>query len=307
MPLFRRFDGELARDVSPTRAIMPFLMPTRGSATVYFEQNLDVTRVHAFLEAQRRATGERRTFFQVFTYAVVKTLAERPRLNRFTAGTRVYQRNKIEVAFSAKKAMRDDAALVVVKRAFEPQATFEEHVVRLEGGVSEGRSQEASATDKELGLFLRLPGFLLAMCVTLAKWLDAHNLLPRMLIEGDPLYASLFVANLGSVGLDAAYHHLYEWGNCPIFAAVGRVREEVRDGVTRKMVCVRYSFDERVEDGLYCARALDHLRTIIETWGDTAAVADAKADGKGDQGAALQVAELPVTSARRTIENAELS
>ncbi len=105
------------------------------------------------------------------------------------------------------------------------------------------------------------------MFVALARWLDAHNLLPRMLIEGDPLYASVFVANLGSVGLDAAYHHLYEWGNCPIFAAVGRVREESSaNGETRKLVTVRYTFDERIEDGLYCARALGHLKNIVETW-----------------------------------------
>ena len=30
------------------------------------------------------------------------------------------------------------------------------------------------------------------------------------MIAADPLYASMVVANLGSVGLDAAYHHLFE-------------------------------------------------------------------------------------------------
>jgi hypothetical protein len=266
MPLFKRFDGDLAKDISPTRAIMPYLMQTRGSASVYFEQNLDVTRAYAFMADHKKKTGERLTFFSLFSYAAVRTLHERPRLNRFTMGRSVYQRKKIEIAFSAKKAMSDDAPVVVVKRAFEPNATFEEHVQKLSGGVSEGRSKEKSATDKELSLFLSMPGFLLAMFVALAKWLDAHNLLPRMLIEGDPLYASVFVANLGSVGLDAAYHHLYEWGNCPIFAAVGRVRDEEKNGVVKKVCTVRYTFDERIEDGLYCARALEHLRTIIETW-----------------------------------------
>ena len=268
MPLFQRFDGDLVRDLAPTRAIMPYLMPSRGSASVYFEQTLDVTRAHAFLAARRAATGEKLTFFHIFTFAVVRTLAERPRLNRFTAGCNTYQRRAIEIAFSAKKSMSDEAPVAVVKRAFDPAASFDEHTRRLTTGVHEGRSNERSATDKELGLFLRLPGFLLAWFVSLAKWLDAHNLLPRALIEGDPLYASLFVANLGSVGLDAVFHHLYEWGNCPIFAAVGRVREEVRDGTVRQLCCVRYTFDERIEDGLYCARALEHLRAIVESWGE---------------------------------------
>jgi hypothetical protein len=269
MPLFQRFDGDLVRDVAPTRAIMPYLMPTRGSAAVYFEQTLDVTRAHAFLAARREATGEKLTFFHIFTYAAVKTLTERPRLNRFTAGVNTYQRKRIEIAFSAKKAMNDESPVVVVKRAFDPGASFDEHTKKLSGGVQEGRSTQKSSTDKELGIFLMLPSFLLAWFVSLAKWLDAHNLLPRALIEGDPLYASLFVANLGSVGLDAVFHHLFEWGNCPIFAAVGRVREEVRDGQVRQLCCVRYTFDERIEDGLYCARAIEHLRTIVETWGES--------------------------------------
>jgi hypothetical protein len=50
------------------------------------------------------------------------------------------------------------------------------------------------------------------------------------------------------------------WGNCPNFAALGRVRT-VGD---RKVCTVRYTFDERIEDGLCCARALGYLRDIVE-------------------------------------------
>lgn len=262
MPLFGRFDGEVVRDVSPTRAIMPFLMPMRAQAQVFFEQELDVTRAQDFLDARAARGGGKATLFHVFSYAVVRTLAERPRLNRFTMGRYLYQRKRIELAFSAKKAMNDDAPVAVVKRAFDPAASFEDHVALLSGGVSEGRSTVKSSTDKELGILLALPGFALHAFVRVARWLDGHNLLPKALIAGDPMYASVFIANLGSVGLDACYHHLYEWGNCPIFAALGRVRT-VGD---RKVCTVRYTFDERIEDGLYCARALGHLRDIVEGW-----------------------------------------
>ncbi|MCU0654380.1 MAG: hypothetical protein MUF64_03540 [Polyangiaceae bacterium] len=264
MPLFRRFDGDLIR-TSGTRAIMPYIMPTRAGSSVYFEQELDVTRAQAFCD-ERAASGSRITIFHVFTFAAVRTLAERPRLNRFTSGGFHYQRKNIEIAFSAKKSMSDDAPVVAIKRRFDPQDDFEAHLKRLGGGVQEGRSKEKNQTDKELDVLLWLPGFVLASLVGLARWLDARNVLPRALIESDPLYASLFVANLGSVGLDAVYHHLYEWGNCPIFAALGRVREVERDGQRRKVCTVKYTFDERIEDGLYCARALEHLRAIIEGW-----------------------------------------
>lgn len=266
MPLFSRFDGDRVTDVPATRAIMPFIMPLRVNAQVFFEQELDVTQAQAFLDARAARGGGKATIFHVFSFAVVRTLAERPRLNRFTMGRHLYQRKRIELAFSAKKAMTDDAPVAVVKRAFDPAASFEAHVAALSGGVVEGRSTARSSTDKELGILLALPGFALHAFVGLARWLDAHNLLPRSLIAGDPLYASVFIANLGSVGLDAVYHHLYEWGNCPIFAALGRVRV-VGD---RRVCTVRYTFDERIEDGLYCARALEHLRSIVESWQVTA-------------------------------------
>lgn len=244
---------------------MPFILPTRAGAIVQFEQELDVTAAQAFCD-RRNAAGEKLSVFHVFTYAVVKTLAERPRLNRFTSGKNLYQRKHIEIGFSAKKAMSDEAAMVAIKRRFDPDADFEGHLERLKSGIREGRSSDQNQTDKELSIFLALPAFLLAALVWLARFLDARNVLPRALIESDPLYCSVFVANLGSVGLDAVHHHLYEWGNCPIFAAIGRVREVEREGAKRKVCTVKYTFDERIEDGLYCARSLELLQRRIEAW-----------------------------------------
>jgi hypothetical protein len=82
------------------------------------------------------------------------------------------------------------------------------------------------------------------------------------------MYASAFIANLGSLKLDAAYHHHYEYGNIPIFVTVGRVHDAVvarADGTvgTRKEVVLKWNFDERIEDGLYAARALELLRARL--------------------------------------------
>jgi pyruvate/2-oxoglutarate dehydrogenase complex dihydrolipoamide acyltransferase (E2) component len=99
--------------------------------------------------------------------------------------------------------------------------------------------------------------------------LDAWGLLPASFSAGDPLYASAFIANLGSVGLDAAYHHLYEYGTIPIFVTIGRVRRvavALEDGsvASREVVTLRWTYDERIEDGFYAARALDRLREALE-------------------------------------------
>jgi hypothetical protein len=270
MPLFRRFDGDLARDVPATRRIMPFLMRTRTESAVYFEQRIDAEPGLRRLARLDADAGVRATFFHLVMHAVVETLGERPRLNRFVSGRRIYQRKGIWISYSAKKALSDDAPIFVVKRELTPGGTLADTVKVTQADVSEGRSDRPSHVDKELGVFLRLPTFLLAALVWLLRWLDAHNLAPRALIGPDPMFASVFIANLGSVRLDAAYHHLYEYGNIPIFVTVGKVHDAVvpmPDGgvAVRKQVLLRWSFDERIEDGLYCARALDRVRARLES------------------------------------------
>jgi hypothetical protein len=269
MPLFRRKDGDLVRDVPPYRRMMPVLLPTRTESTVFFEQRVDVGPALEYVARHNAASPNKITVFHLVLYAIVQTLAERPRLNRFTMGRRLYQRRGIWVSYSAKRAFDDSSPVFVAKRLFEPTWTFDEVVEAVRGGVSEGRSDKPTATDKELGILLKLPLFLLGFLVRLLRVLDRWNLLPQAFIRNDPFYASILVANLGSLKMDAAFHHNFDYGTMPIFLAIGQVEDAVvvrPDGSlgARKQVLLRWTYDERIEDGLYCARALDLLKARIE-------------------------------------------
>jgi hypothetical protein len=271
--MFRRRDGRPA-DVPAYRRMMPFLMRGRTESVVYFDQELDVGDALAWLDAYnaRPEVGTDRagkaTLFHLVVHALASVLHDRPRLNRFVAGRRIYDRDGVFVSFAAKKRMDDDAPLSTVKRRFEPGETFDELVAALTRDIGTARSDKKSTVDRELGVLLRLPGPALDLAVGVLRRLDAWGLAPSALTASDPMYASAFVANLGSLRIDAAYHHLYEHGNCPLFVAIGQVAPKpvVRDSVivARPILPIRYSFDERVEDGLYCARALELLRARIE-------------------------------------------
>lgn len=263
--LFTRPDATKVHDVAPTRRIMPFIMRTRTESAVYFEQHIDLTRTLPFIEAWNQAKPDRKiTVFHLFLWSVVRAMAERPRLNRFVMGGQLWQRTGIWITFSAKKELKDGSPIITLKRQFEPHVTFGECVDRIYGDVKEGRSDEPSHVDKELSLFLSLPGPLLRFGVALLRWLDRWNLLPGSFIHPDPMYTSMLIANLGSVRLDSAYHHLYEWGNCPFFAALGRTRQVATPEGVRAMCSIKYTFDERIEDGLYCAKALELVKERLE-------------------------------------------
>lgn len=258
----RRPDATRVRDVSPVRLFMPLMSPRRNESLVYFSQEVDVEESLRFAEARSAGLPEGRclTLFHLVLRALVCVLHERPRLNRFTAGGRLWQRDGIWITFSAKQRFDDDAPVLTVKRRFDPAESLDEMVERLLAGLGGARSGRKTAADREVGWLLHLPPGLARGVIRLAEDLDALGLLPRSMIDSDPMHASMFVANLGSVGLEAGYHHLWEYGNIPLFCVIGRVRAGP-DG--RRIATLKWTFDERVEDGLYCARSLERLQDLL--------------------------------------------
>lgn len=253
--MFDPHDGDRVA-VHPYRRMMSFLMRGRNESVVYFEQTLDLSQTLPWL-ASRNAT-----VFQLVLHTLATVLHERERLNRFTIRRRTYQRKGVFLSFAAKKQMSDEAPLATVKRQFPKGETLAQMVDALGGEIAGARSEKPSQIDKELRVLLKLPGFLLALGIAFLKRLYGWGLAPKSLVDTDPMYTSAFVANLGSLKIDAAYHHLYEHGNCPLFVTIGRIADD--------HVTLRYTYDERVEDGHYCAGALELLRQRIEdpTWID---------------------------------------
>ncbi len=271
MPLFRRSDGDLVRDESPVRRMMPYVMRGRNESAVYHETTLDVSRTLEWLRARNdtRPAEDRATIFHLFLWACARVLHERPGLNRFVSGGRIYQRRGAFISFAAKREFEDGAPLVTVKLEFPAGEAFDACVRRIRAAISEGRGGKPRVVDREVRLALRLPGFLLRAVIAAIRWLDRVNLLPARMISSDPMYASIFAANLGSVGIGDTFHHLYEYGTTSVFGVMGPVRPTVfadADGrpAVRDGLQIRWTFDERINDGLYCAKALDIVRRTME-------------------------------------------
>jgi hypothetical protein len=268
MPLFSRPDGTLLANEPPVRQIMPYMMPTRTESIVFHEARYDLSRTLPWLERYNASHERHATLFHLLLFAFARTLHQRIGLNRFVSGGHIYQRRGVQLSFAAKKQFRDDAPFVTVKLDFPPDETFEQCVERVLGGVSSARGGKKTSVDTELKLALMLPGFLLRGVMGFLRWLDRVNLLPGSMIASDPMYTSMFVANLGSIGIERAYHHLFEYGTCSLFGAVGKVEKIVfvHDGqpVVRDGVSVCWTFDERINDGFYCASSLKIAQEIVE-------------------------------------------
>lgn len=283
-----RPDGSVAADTPGYRRFMPALMPTRNGSAVFFEQQIRVDGAERFVESTRAAHPELHpTVFHVLLWALAHTLDGHPRINRFVAGGRLYERDGIWISFTAKTELSEAGTLLEVKHRFDPSQPFADLVRDLERAVAQARAGATGPADRELELLLHLPPALRRGVVRVAGAANALNLLPRAFVDGDPFFASAFVANLGSVGLDAAFHHLYEYGTIPIFCALGRIHDAVvaEDGrpAVARVATIRFTYDERVEDGLYAGRALDDFKALLERphAAPSAQVGDQPVEGSG--------------------------
>lgn len=255
-------------DLPRVRQVMPYLMAGRNESAVLHEAVYDLSRTGAWLAAYNRSHAEKATLFHLLVFAFARALHERAGLNRFVSGSRIYQRDAVTVSFAAKYAFEDHAPFVTVKLAIPFADDLPTLVGRVRRAVEGARSGQRGRVDLELRLLLALPGFLVRGVLALVRRLDAWNLLPRSFLDPDPMYTSLFVANLGSVGIDNAYHHLYEYGTCSLFAAAGRAGPRVFAGEggaeVREGLRVGFTFDERINDGHYCTASLAIAQRLVE-------------------------------------------
>jgi hypothetical protein len=271
MPLFHRCDGDPVPNLDPIRRMMPLIMPGRNQSIVYHTTRWNIGQARNWLRNYNRSRGERprATFFHLVLYASARMLHVRPGLNRFVAGGRVYQRRGVFLSFAVKRRLEDDAPLTTVKLEFPEELSFEQCVDSVAEAISDGRSGRPNPIEREVRFLTQLPMPALRAAVVGARLLDRFNLLPASLIHPDPMYSSMFLANLGSIHIDNAFHHLYEHGTCSLFGVVGKPRRHLyadRSGrpAAQELLQAQWTFDERINDGFYCLESLEILRRIME-------------------------------------------
>lgn len=252
--------------------MMLFIMPRKNDALVFFEQELDVTDTLEYIHEVNRELIQRReilTLFELILCAGVRTLVLRPRINRFVSDYRFYQRNRIEFSFVAKKEISDDGEEVTVKIPFSPYETLETVAVKTKRYIRTATSSDGVTTEKIVDFIDRLPNWAIKIVARGIDWLDAKKIYLGELIETDPMWCSVFFTNVGSFGLDAPFHHLYERGNCPLFVSVGKTRLVPvlgADGIVRqrKKITIKITCDERISEGVYMAKGLEIMKKLIE-------------------------------------------
>jgi hypothetical protein len=267
---WNRPDGTIVRDLPPTKRIMPYIMRGRNESAFYFEQTMSLHKTDAFIRAFNDAYPQHPIGVQhILMRSIVEVMTRYPTLNRFVVGGRLYQRSEIWFSYSAKQNLKEGSPLIVVKRRFTADEPFVDMVAGMAEQLRDHRFGDGiSRSDREVELIMKLPGLGRRTVLAIGRFADAFGLLPRSFIDEDPLYASAFFANLGSVGQDSGYHHLYEYGSIGVFGVIGKPRAEPGSPTSgpgrRRTLSVKWTFDERTEDGLVAGYGLRLCKQFVE-------------------------------------------
>ena len=249
------------------KAVFPYIMKGRNESIAYYPVRVDAENLLAYVE-QKKGTPEEITIFESVLLALTRILRERPTLNRYIIGRRLYQRRNVDLSFVARKryTLDSDESNVFVKLKPEDDAAMV--LSKIRGEIRTVKTGDQTADEGLIDLFLRLPRGLLRVAVKLLSIWDFYVDTPGFLRGVDPLRCSAYVANLGSVGMGAAYHHLFEWGTCSLFVTIGQIKPTVvvgEDGspTVRRTLELKIALDERIADGYYDARALELFDTYL--------------------------------------------
>ena len=266
-----RFDATMVRGLDPLHWFMPYIYPNRADNEAFIREEFDLTNLEAFLEKKNegRDKADRYTIFHAVAAALVKTVTLRPKMNRFIQGRRLYQRDELSLAFVVKKQFADDAKEALAFIKFPEDTTIDSLHERIMAEIHECRSDKLDNSTKGMEMFTHLPRWLMRIVMWILHRLDFYGRVPYDLIKADPNYASVFITNLGSIKLNAAYHHLSNWGTNSVFVIIGeKGRRPVfhEDGTfeMRTMLSVGITLDERIADGYYYAQTIRLVKKLVE-------------------------------------------
>ena len=266
-----RTDGRRIRTLAPMAQITAYFQVERNTCSNFFEESFEISHVERYIRQKRKEGLTDFGLTHVLLAAYVRGLCKYPQLNRFISGQKVYSRGEdIQYCMVIKKEMSVDSPDTSIKVHLSRRDTAEDVYNKLNAAIESVKATQEldSSLDNLIGYLNLIPSVVLKFVVWLLKLLDYFGLLPKFLLELSPFHGSLFFTSMGSLGIRPIYHHLYDFGNLPVFGAFGckrRALEVQEDGtiVQRKYIDVKFVLDERIVDGYYYATFFKHYRSLL--------------------------------------------
>ncbi|MBR2344126.1 MAG: hypothetical protein IKA64_07730 [Clostridia bacterium] len=263
-----RKEGRRIRTLPAMSYLEPFIMKERNDSQNQFEDVIDITNIERYLDEKKQQGYTDMTILHVILAAYTRVVSERPGINRFIAGQRIFARNNIECVMTIKKELSLESPDTCIKVVFDPRDDIY-NVYKKFQITARAAVNEETDFDNVAGVLKKLPRFLMRGVMRFLFWLDYHGRLPRMLLNVSPFHGSMIITSMGSLGIPAIYHHLYNFGTLPVFISYGSIFTAdaiKRDGTRERhhFVTLKVNTDERICDGYYYASAFKRIKRYLQ-------------------------------------------
>ena len=263
-----RPDGRKVKNASLLFRVVPHIMPTRNDSQVYFTQDIPIKGMDEFIN-KKAEEDIKVTYMQIVYAAIVKTIALKPELNRFIVNRIPYERDGIWISLAVKKSLSEDGEETLFKLRFDGTESFMEIKEKLEKTINENKAEDS---ENDMAKFVRklekTPNIILKTVISTLKFMDRYGIMPKSIVALSPFHTSAFLTNVGSLGLDAIYHHIYNFGTTSMFFAMGKKKKDYvpEDDEIVEEKCISFAFvgDERICDGYYFASSFKQLVKFIK-------------------------------------------
>lgn len=263
-----RYDGWRVKNVDAVFSVIPYFLRTRMDAQNFFEEKVDIDHIEAFIKEHKDDIPDL-SVMHVIMAALVRLISQRPHLNRFVIWNKIFARNHVNFSIAVKRTLSDEGEETLIKPYFLPTDTLQDIVRKTkaeqESNQKVGQQNSSDTISKILGL---LPEFLLRFVVFMLLHLDKVGMMPKFINKASPWHSSIFLTNIGSIGVESIYHHLYEFGTCSMFCAMGKKSRRYTidkngDMILHKSIQLKFVLDERICDGFYYASSMRMLNKIL--------------------------------------------
>lgn len=265
-----RSDGRRIKSLPPLFKIIPQVMRTRSDSQVYYDYDIPITAMDEYI-SKKAEEGIKISYMTIIYTAMVRLIALKPQLNRFVMNTATYARNEILISLAIKKNLTEEGEETTVKIPFTGTENIFEVKEKLDNIIAANKdvnnSNETDILATALGI---IPNFLLKPIVSFIMFLDKHGMLPKSIINASPFHTSAFLTNVASLGIDAIFHHLYDFGTTGLFLAMGKKKksyiydDENNNFKEEKCISLAFVCDERICDGYYFASAVKQFNKFLK-------------------------------------------
>jgi len=263
-----RYDGWRVKNVDPVFSVIPYFLRTRMDAQNFFEEKIDIDHIESFIKDHKDDIPDL-SIMHIVMASLVRLISQRPHLNRYVIWNKIFARNHVNFSIAVKRSLSDEGEETLIKPYFLPTDTLQDIVrktrLEQENNQKVGQQNSSDTISKILGF---LPEFLLRFVVFMLLHLDKVGMMPKFINKASPWHSSIFLTNIGSIGVESIYHHLYEFGTCSMFCAMGKKSrrhtfDKNGDMKSHKSIQLKFVLDERICDGFYYASSMRLLNKIM--------------------------------------------